>query len=158
MNSPAKETTDPGGKQTPHPIIILPIFLIGLAFGILLIKSEVADWHRVHKMFRFEEARMYLIIGAAVFVAMVSILIIRRLKTTSLTGKPYRYQAKPFQPGVIIGGTLFGVGWAITGACPGPIYAQIGSGEWMALVTLAGALIGMFLFAFLKPLLPSGAS
>ena len=130
------------------------IFMIGTYFGIVLTKSEVVKWERVHNMFLFKEAHMYLIIGMGVFVAMISMLLIKKLGIKTVKGDPIKYQPKPFHTGVILGGMLFGAGWAITGACPGPIYAQIGGGAWIALFTLAGGLIGMYLYALLKPKLP----
>jgi uncharacterized membrane protein YedE/YeeE len=130
------------------------VLLLGAYLGILFAKSEVACWERIHAMFLFKEARMYLIIGLAIVVAMVSMFLIRRLGITTVEGKPIKYEPKPYHTGVIVGGLLFGSGWAITGACPGPIYAQIGGGEWMALFTLAGAMLGMFSYAALKPRLP----
>lgn len=130
------------------------VLLIGAYLGILFTKSEVARWERVNKMFLFEEAHMYLIISVAIVVAMISMFCIKRLGVTTVEGKPIQYKPKPFHTGVIVGGTLFGAGWAITGACPGPIYAQIGAGEWMALLTLVGAMLGMFCYAALKPKLP----
>jgi uncharacterized membrane protein YedE/YeeE len=128
--------------------------LMGTYFGIVLTKSEVVRWQRVHDMFLFNEPHMYLIIGVGVGVAMVSMLIIKRLSAKTVEGKPIEYKPKPFHKGVMIGGTIFGAGWAIAGACPGPIYAQIGGGAWMSLFTLAGALVGMFTYAALKPKLP----
>ena len=128
--------------------------LVGVYFGIVLTKSEVVRWQRVHDMFLFNEAHMYLIIGTGVAVAMIAMLIIKSAHAKTIEGEPIVYKPKPFHTGVIIGGTMFGAGWAITGACPGPIYAQIGGGAWMALFTLAGAMIGMFAYAYLKPKLP----
>ncbi len=133
---------------------ILSVLLVGLYFGIVLTKSEVVRWQRVHDMFLFREPFMYLIIGTGVAVAMISMLPIRKFGVMSIQDRPITYQAKPFNTGAIVGGMIFGAGWAITGACPGPIYAQIGGGEWMALFTLAGAMAGMFLYAWLKPKLP----
>lgn len=130
------------------------VLLIGAYLGILFTKSEVACWERIHDMFLFKEAYMYLIISLAIVVAMVSMFLIKKLGITTVDGKPIVYEPKPYHTGVIIGGMLFGAGWAITGACPGPIYAQIGGGAWMALFTLAGALAGMFCYAALKPRLP----
>ena len=130
------------------------VLLIGAYLGILFAKSEVARWERIHDMFLFREAHMYLVISVAIVVAMVSMLFIKSRGITTVDGKPIKYKPKPFHTGVIIGGMLFGAGWAITGACPGPIYAQIGGGEWMALWTLAGAMLGMFTYAALKPKLP----
>jgi uncharacterized membrane protein YedE/YeeE len=128
--------------------------LVGVYFGIVLVKSEVVRWQRVHDMFLLREPQMYLIISVGIIVAMISMLIIKRFHVKTIEGEPIQYTPKPFHKGVVIGGTLFGAGWAITGACPGPIYAQIGGGEWRALITLAGALLGMFAYAFLKPRLP----
>ena len=128
--------------------------LMGTYFGIILTKSEVVRWQRVHDMFLFREPHMYLIIGTAIAVAMVSMLLIKKWRVNDWEGKPITYRPKPFQLGVVIGGALFGAGWAITGACPGPIYAQVGAGEWRALITLIGALLGMFAYAIWRPRLP----
>ena len=141
-------------KTGPSNLALMMSLLVGTYFGIVLTKSEVVRWQRVHDMFLFKEAHMYLIIGVGVVVAMIFMLLIKSLHAKTIEGEPIKYQPKPYHKGVIIGGTLFGAGWAITGACPGPIYAQIGGGEWMALITLAGALIGMYLFAWMKPKLP----
>jgi uncharacterized membrane protein YedE/YeeE len=136
------------------PFAAASVLLMGVYLGILFIKSEVASWQRIHDMFLFKEAHMYLIICLAIVVAMVSMLLIKRLHIKSVDGKRIKYEPKPYHAGVVIGGMLFGAGWAITGACPGPIYAQMGAGEWMALFTFAGALLGMFTYAALKPRLP----
>lgn len=130
------------------------VLAIGVFLGILFTKSEVASWQRVHDMFLFNEPHMYLIIGVAIVVAAISMQVIKRFQINTIGGKPINYKPKPFHKGVVIGGLLFGAGWAITGACPGPIYAQIGGGEWMAILTLGGAILGMFSYAVLKPSLP----
>lgn len=149
------KSEDPQPKSTGMSAIgFISVLVIGAYLGILFTKSEVARWERVHDMFLFREAHMYLIIGVAVVVAMISMFIIKQLGLSSVDGKPITYKPKPFHTGVIIGGMLFGAGWAITGACPGPIYAQIGAGAWPALLTLLGALIGMFSYAALKRNLP----
>lgn len=135
-------------------LAVLNVFLVGLYFGVLLTKSEVARWDRVHAMFLFREAHMYLIITLAIVVAGISMFVIRRFGVRTMEGKPIRYDPKPYHRGVIIGGAMFGAGWAITGACPGPIYAQLGGGAWMAAWTLAGAMLGMYGYAALKPKLP----
>jgi uncharacterized membrane protein YedE/YeeE len=122
--------------------------------GILFVKSEVASWQRIHDMFLLKEAYMYLVISLAIGVAMISMFIIKGFGIHSADGKPVKYEPKPYHTGVIIGGMLFGAGWAITGACPGPIYAQIGAGSWMAVFTFAGAMLGMFCYAALKSRLP----
>ncbi len=130
------------------------IFLVGLAFGIVLVKSEVASWFRIQRMFRFEEPYMYLVLGSALGVGVIAMALIRRIGVRDLDGRRIVYEPKRYHTGVIVGGALFGMGWAITGACPGPIYAQIGSGEWPALATLGGALIGMLAYAAARPRLP----
>ena len=142
---------------TSEPLSTLALTMalfMGTYFGIVLTKSEVVRWQRVHDMFLFKEPHMYLIIGVGVAVAMISMLMIKAFNGKSIEGKPIVYKPKPFQKGVVIGGTIFGAGWAIAGACPGPIYAQIGAGAWMGLITLAGALLGMYAYAILKPKLP----
>ena len=128
--------------------------VLGLGFGIVLVKGEVISWFRIQSMFRFEEAHMYLIIGSAVVVGAISLLIIKRFDMKTVGGEEISIREKPFNKGVIYGGILFGMGWAITGACPGPIYAQIGSGAYMALVTFAAALTGAYLYAYFERRLP----
>ena len=130
------------------------VLLVGTFFGVVLVKSEVVRWQRVHDMFLFKEPYMYLIISTGIVVAAISMQVIKRLSVKDVTGLPIKYTPKPFHKGVVIGGTLFGAGWAITGACPGPIYAQLGAGVWMALVTLLGAIAGMYAYAYAKPKLP----
>jgi uncharacterized membrane protein YedE/YeeE len=130
------------------------VLMVGIYFGVVLVKSEVVRWERINRMFLFQEAHMYLIIGTAVLVAGISMWLIKRFEVKDMSGQRIVYTPKPYHKGVIIGGTIFGMGWAITGACPGPIYAQIGSGEWLAGVTFVGAIAGMYLYAYLKPKLP----
>lgn len=140
--------------QDTSTLTLTMSLVIGTFFGIVLTKSEVVRWQRVHDMFLFNEAHMYLIIGVGVAVALVSMSILKALRASSIEGKPIVYRPKPFHLGVIFGGVCFGAGWAIAGACPGPIYAQMGAGAWLALFTFAGAIVGMFLYANLKPWLP----
>lgn len=138
----------------PSATMLIATLIVGVYFGVILTKSEVVRWQRVHDMFLFNEAHMYLIIGTGVVVAGLWMAVLKSIKAKSIQGQPIVYQAKPFHTGVVIGGMIFGAGWAITGACPGPIYAQIGGGAWLAWFTLIGAMGGMYLFAFLKPKLP----
>lgn len=143
-----------GNQEGVSGLTLFMSLLMGTYFGIVLTKSEVVRWQRVHDMFLFNEPHMYLIIGVGVGVAMVSMLIIKRMSAKTIEGKPIIYKPKPFHKGVVIGGTIFGAGWAIAGACPGPIYAQVGAGAWMGFLTLAGAMVGMFAFAAFKSKLP----
>lgn len=131
----------------------LYVLFVGVYFGVLLVKSEVVSWFRIQKMFRFEEAHMYLIITSAIVVGAISVWLIKKLQAQTVDHEPIRIKEKGFQHGTIIGGVIFGMGWAITGACPGPIYAQIGSGETIAIVTFIGAMVGVYLFAWVQPLL-----
>ncbi len=130
------------------------VLLMGVFFGVVLVKSEVVRWQRVHDMFLFREAHMYLIITTGIIVAALAMQVIKRAGIKTWDGQTIQYKPKPFHKGVILGGMIFGAGWAITGACPGPIYAQIGAGAWMALATLGGAMLGMFAYAYAKPVLP----
>lgn len=128
--------------------------IFGIVFGIVLTKSEVISWFRIHDMFLFKEAHMYLIIGSAILTGAASIIILKKLSVTKLIAKELNLKGKDEHRGTIIGGVIFGIGWAITGACPGPIFAQIGAGEYAAFVTLAGAVAGTAIYYSLKSKLP----
>lgn len=130
------------------------VLFVGMYFGLVLVKTEVVLWQRIHDMFLFREPYMYLVIGTAVVVGGIAMQLIKRFQVNDMTGKPIAYKPKPYHKGVIFGGMIFGMGWAITGACPGPIYAQIGGGEWIAVLTFIGAMGGMYLYAWLRPRLP----
>ena len=130
------------------------VLILGIIFGIVLVKGQIVSWYRINSMFRFEEAYMYLVIGSAVVVGAISLIIIRRVNARTVDGEEIIIKTKPYNKGIIIGGILFGLGWAITGACPGPIYAQIGSGTWLAIVTFLAAITGSYLFAVAQPKLP----
>ncbi len=142
----------PGPKMQPWQYGAA--FSFGVIFGITLYKSEVIRWERINAMFRFEELHMYIIIAVAIAVGIPSMWLIKRLEMKTVTGEEVPIKDPPFQRGVIYGGLTFGVGWAITAACPGPIYAQIGSGELAAIATLVGAVGGMFMYAILQRRLP----
>ncbi len=128
--------------------------LVGIYFGIVLVKTQVVSWFQIHDMFLFKSAYMYLVIMSAIAVGLVSVVLIKRFKPRSLCGNEIVISKKPIHKGVVYGGTLFGMGWAITGACPGPIYAQIGAGTLLTIVTFLGAMVGMYLYAFLQRRLP----
>lgn len=128
--------------------------LIGIYFGIVLIKSQVISWFRINDMFQFKEPYMYLVICSAIAVGLVSVFLIRRLEARTIEGDVIVIKERPFHPGNVIGGTIFGMGWAITGACPGPIYAHLGAGTFLMFFTFIGALTGMYLYAFFQSRLP----
>lgn len=135
---------------------LLVYLLLGAAFGVLLIKSEVISWFRIQEMFRFQGFHMYGILGSGVAVAALSLFLLRRTGARTLGGEPIRVQGKDLGRGYryALGGTAFGLGWAMTGACPGPILALVGYGLSPFLVVLASALAGTWVYAWLRPSLP----
>ncbi|WP_240163983.1 DUF6691 family protein [Spirosoma taeanense] len=128
--------------------------LVGIAFGIVFVKAEIISWFRIQEMFRFDSFHMYGVIGSAVLVGMISIALIRQFNIKTLQGETVRITPKVFHKGQIYGGVLFGLGWAITGACPGPLFAQIGSGFLVVGVTLLSAIAGTWLYGFSRARLP----
>ena len=132
----------------------LKYLVVGTLFGIILTKSEVVSWFRIQEMFRFQAFHMYGVIGSAVVVGMLSIQLIKRYQLRTLNGEEIRLADKQFSPGVGIGGLLFGLGWALTGACPGPMFAQLGSGVGAAAVLIAAALAGTWTYSALRERLP----
>jgi uncharacterized membrane protein YedE/YeeE len=135
---------------------LLPYFLLGGAFGIVLVEAEVVSWFRVQEMFRFDAFHMYGIIGAAVATAALSLLVIRRLGLRGVDGAPLGLAPKQLGRGVryVAGGTTFGLGWALTGACPGPLVALVGAGAPVMVVTIVSALAGTWTYGMLRPRLP----
>ncbi|HEY8511673.1 MAG TPA: DUF6691 family protein [Cyclobacteriaceae bacterium] len=130
-------------------------FLIaGAWFGLLLVKSEVISWFRIQEMFRLQSFHMYGIIGSAVLVGMLSLWIIRRFGIRTIYGEPIVVADKKFHKGNIYGSLLFGFGWAMTGACPGPLYAQLGTGMLVIGVTIISALAGTWVYGLLRSRLP----
>ncbi|MDB5046991.1 MAG: transporter [Fibrobacteres bacterium] len=129
----------------------LKFLLLGTYFGIVLTKAQVISWYKIRNMFFFREPDLYLIIGSAVLVGAISVFLVKRFHPSTLAGEPLTIPGKALTRGTVIGGFIFGLGWFITGTCPGPIYAQIGSGEIWALFTLAGALAGAFAYAWVRP-------
>lgn len=132
----------------------LMTLLVGIYFGIVLIKSQVISWFQINDMFYFKDPYMYLVICSAIAVGAVSVFLIRRYEARTIEGEPIVIKQRPFHPGNVIGGTIFGMGWAITGACPGPIYAHIGAGNFAMLATFLGAITGMYVYAFFQTRLP----
>jgi hypothetical protein len=132
----------------------LKYLLAGALFGIILVKSEVISWFRIQEMFRLQSFHMYGVIGSAVVVGIISIQLIKKFRIKTLSGEPIFIQPKTFQWGQPIGGVIFGLGWAITGACPGPIFAQIGSGFTVVIVTLFSAIAGTWFYGWIREKLP----
>jgi uncharacterized membrane protein YedE/YeeE len=132
----------------------LKYLFVGLLFGIVFIKAEIISWYRIQEMFRFQSFHMYGVIGSAVVVGIISVLIIKKFNIKTIYGEKVEFHDKKFNKGQIYGGLLFGCGWAITGACPGPIFAQIGSGVTVMIVTLFFAILGTWVYGFFREKLP----
>jgi uncharacterized protein len=139
-----------------NPRTLVPYFALGGAFGFLLVEAEVVSWFRIQEMFRFEAFHMYGIIGTAVVTAAISLRIIKRLGLHGADGQPLALEPKTVGSGVryLAGGSMFGLGWALTGACPGPLVALVGAGVPVMLVTILSALLGTWTYGRLRPKLP----
>jgi uncharacterized membrane protein YedE/YeeE len=132
----------------------LKYLVLGTLFGIILTKSEVVSWFRIQEMFRFQSFHMYGVIGSAILVGMISIQLIKRNRLKSIDGEEIKLADKKFNHGIWIGGFIFGLGWALTGACPGPLFAQLGSGIGSAAVMILAALAGTWTYSALREKLP----
>ena len=129
--------------------------VLGTLFGLILVKAEVLSWFRIQEMFAFQSFHMYGIIGSAVGVGALSALLIRRMKVKSLEGNVITLQDKaPRYTSAYLGGTLFGLGWAMTGACPGPMFALVGSGTTVMLLAVLAGVLGVYVYAALRDKLP----
>ena len=128
--------------------------IMGIIFGIILVKSEVISWYHIQEMFRLQSFHMFGVIGSAVVTGIISVLIIKKFNIKTIKGDKIELPEKKFNKGQIYGGLIFGFGWAITGACPGPLFAQIGSGFSVIIVTLLSAISGTWLYGLLREKLP----
>jgi uncharacterized protein len=128
----------------------LRFLLLGTLFGVVLTKGEVISWFRIQEMFRFQSFHMYGVIGSALLVGMISVWIIKRFKLKSIDGETITFPVKHFHKGQIFGGLLFGFGWALTGACPGPLFAQIGAGFSVVIIGLLSAISGTWIYGVLQ--------
>lgn len=126
----------------------------GILFGIILVKSEVISWFRIQEMFRLQSFHMYGVIGSAIVVGMISVFIIKKFRLKTIDGEPIHFEKKLFNKGQIYGGLLFGFGWAMTGACPGPLFALIGNGATVIIVTLFSAIAGTWVYGLVRDKLP----
>ncbi len=132
----------------------LKYLVVGIAFGIVFVKAEIISWFRIQEMFRLQSFHMYGVIGSAVIVGMVSVYLIKKFNIKTIYGETIEFHPKTFNKGQIYGGLLFGLGWAITGACPGPLFAQIGSGASVIIITLLSATLGTWIYGFIREKLP----
>ncbi|WP_209404357.1 DUF6691 family protein [Pseudozobellia sp. WGM2] len=133
----------------------LKFLFVGIFFGIVLVKSEAVSWYRIFEMFKFQSFHMYGIIGSAVILGVLSVWLLKRLKIKTTEGK--EVYLPPKDKGIVrylLGGSIFGLGWALAGACPGPMYILLGTGVFSMLIVIFGAVLGTFVYGILKPRLP----
>lgn len=128
--------------------------VVGILFGIVFVKAEVVSWFRIQEMFRLQSFHMFGIIGSAILVGMLSVFLIKKFNIKTIYGEPIKIADKKFSKGQIYGGLIFGFGWAITGACPGPLFAQIGTGATVIAVTLLSAIAGTWVYGYCSAKLP----
>lgn len=126
----------------------------GILFGIALTKGEAVSWYRIQEMFRFESFHMFGIFMTAIPVGAVSLFLLKKINAKTIGGESIEIPKKEFHPGIIIGSLIFGFGWALTGACPGPLYVQVGAGYLVTLATIVAALLGTWTFGLVKNYLP----
>lgn len=133
----------------------IKFLLIGTFFGFILTKSEVISWYRINEMFHFESFHMYGVIGSSVVLGIIIIALIKKVNLKSITGEPivFKDKDKSFSR-YFYGGTIFGLGWAMTGACPGPIYTLIGNGYFAFIVVLFFAMVGTLLYGIMRNKIP----
>lgn len=128
--------------------------VVGVMFGIVFVKAEIISWFRIQEMFRLQSFHMYGVIGSAVVVGIISVWLIKKFNIKTIDGERIEFHPKTFNKGQIFGGLLFGFGWAITGACPGPLFAQIGTGAWVIAITLLSAIAGTWVYGLIREKLP----
>jgi uncharacterized protein len=132
----------------------IKFLILGILFGLILMKTEAISWFRIQEMFRFQSFHMYGIIGSAVLVGMISLQVIKRLKLKSIHGEPIVVPDKQYTHGMPAGGLIFGMGWAMTGACPGPLFAQAGIGYTVMFVAILSAILGTYVYSSIRLKLP----
>lgn len=133
----------------------LKYLVAGVLFGAFLVKSEVISWFRIQEMFRLQSFHMYGVIGMAVVVGAISVFLIKKFNVKTIAGEAITFSDKEFKKGQIYGGLIFGFGWAITGACPGPLFAQVGTGASVILVTILSAIAGTWVYGKFRDSLPN---
>jgi len=161
MSASVSVPTEPTGASpdagtVPRPLGPGVYYFAGLLFGITLIKAEVVSWFRIQEMFRFQGFHMFGIFATALPVAIITTQLIKRFQVRTLRGEPISIPPKTLGTGrrYILGGITFGLGWALTGACPGPLFALLGSGVTVIAVTIAAAVAGTWAYGYLRPRLP----
>lgn len=139
----------------PFIMKFIKYLVVGIIFGIIMTKSEAVSWFRIQEMFRFESFHMYGIIGTAVILGAMVTFLIKKSGMKSIGGAAIQIPAKPANyKAALIGGTIFGLGWAMTGACPGPLFTLLGHGVWTILLVIASAVLGTFVYGVMREKLP----
>ncbi|KQO21562.1 transporter [Flavobacterium sp. Leaf82] len=158
MNNLENKNTDTeginGSQIKDSGLSNLKYLVVGIFFGIVFVKAEIVSWFRIQEMFQLQSFFMYGVIGSAVAVGLISVQIIKKFNIKTIQGEKIEIQPKVFSKGQIYGGLLFGFGWAITGACPGPLFAQIGTGVTVIVITLISAILGTWFYGLIKDKLP----
>lgn len=133
----------------------LKFLIVGIVFGIVMVKSEAVSWYRIYEMFHFQSFHMYGIIGTAVVLGTIGVQFLKKNNIKDFAGNPIHIEPK--EKGIVrylIGGGLFGLGWGLVGTCPGPIFVLIGAGFYPVIIILIGALLGTFFYGLVKDKLP----
>lgn len=133
----------------------LKYLIVGVVFGITLSKAEIISWYRIFEMFRFQSFHMYGVIGSAVVLGMIWVFLIKKFNIKALDGSPIIFEPKEFSiTRYLLGGILFGFGWALTGACPGPLFIILGNGITVIAIAIGSALLGTYVYGLLRNKLP----
>lgn len=142
-------------SQKQHPWWYnLKYLLVGILFGVVFVKAEIISWFRIQEMFRLQSFHMYGVIGTAVVVGIISVWLIKKFNIKTIHGEKIEFHKKKFNKGQIYGGLIFGLGWALTGACPGPLFAQIGTGALVVIIVLLSAIAGTWTYGYFRERLP----
>ncbi|MGB0270145.1 MAG: DUF6691 family protein [Bacteroidia bacterium] len=149
-----KQETNTNTENHPPLLSNVKYLIVGVVFGIAFVKAEIISWFRIQEMFRFDSFHMYGVIGSGVFLGAIVVQLIKRFNIKTMSGEEIVIPDKKFQKGQIFGGLIFGLGWAITGACPGPLFAQIGAGFGVIFITFLSATLGVLTYGYLKDKLP----
>jgi uncharacterized membrane protein YedE/YeeE len=147
-------SADAASSGSGHFLFNLKYAAAGVWFGILLVKSEVISWFRIQEMFRLQSFHLYGVLGSAVITGIMCIWLIKKFNIKTLNGDTIVFPEKKFNKGLVYGGLIFGSGWAFTGACPGPLFAQIGTGATVVTATLLSAIAGTWVYGLLANKLP----
>lgn len=133
----------------------IAFIILGILFGAVMYKAEAASWFRVYEMFKFQSFHMYGFIGTALGVGLIGTQLMKRKQAKNINGNPIKFSPKDISIWrYLLGGTFFGLGWALVGACPGPIFALLGSGLWAMIIVIISALLGTYLYGIIRHKLP----